>query len=506
MLSEILASQHEQFTSLAEAWLSIGATTFSVWEDEMLLAYWSKQGKPEGATLEAPIQFGAKTLGQLQVTGSFDQEKKTRLQTEANLISQLLKQEDDLDSLTAELVESQDQLLALYSLTQSTRNQLNVEQMLASLVKETIRPVKAEAAFIALEVEAGQILIEQAPAIAADEILVNFSRQVQATGGEELIPIGALPSLALDNIANLFLTPIVIQGQVQAVLGLFLSQSTTVLSPQLKMARAIAEFAGAQIENALLHQQTLKQAQIQTELELAASIQLQLLPQMPPGVPGLDLAAGSKPALQVGGDFYDFIHQMGWPCTLVVGDISGKAMSAALLMAMTRTVIRSKANLLPTPTPDEVLGYANEIMYNDFTEVGMFATAFAGYYSPKMRRLIYANAGHSPVIYCPAGGSAQLLQADGPAMGVLPISLSENQIISFQPNDLLVVATDGFCDARNPNGDMFGYDRLLQLVEEVAMNPSEAIVDSLFDRVSQFSDGCTQDDDQTVLVVKGEAV
>ena len=153
--------------------------------------------------------------------------------------------------------------------------------------------------------------------------------------------------------------------------------------------------------------------------------------------------------LQVGGDFYDFLHLDGRPFTFTVGDISGKGLPAALLMAMTRTVIRAKVHDAPTPTPEHVVGRSNKELYDDFTEVNMFATVFVGQYQPLNREMLYANAGHSPVIYCPAGGKARLLKADGTAVGILPTSLSENQRLIFRPGDVLVVATDGLNEAHN---------------------------------------------------------
>jgi sigma-B regulation protein RsbU (phosphoserine phosphatase) len=171
-----------------------------------------------------------------------------------------------------------------------------------------------------------------------------------------------------------------------------------------------------------------------------------------------------------------------------------------------RTAIRSKASALPTPTPEVVIGYSNELMYDDFTEVGMFATLFISRYDPQKRELLYANAGHSPVIYCPAGGFAKLLEADGPAMGVLPISLSEDQPLAFNPGDVLVVATDGFNEASDPQGELFGYTRLLRIVETVAHKSAGEIAGVLFESVRAFSTGHRQDDDQTLLVIKGVAV
>jgi sigma-B regulation protein RsbU (phosphoserine phosphatase) len=180
-------------------------------------------------------------------------------------------------------------------------------------------------------------------------------------------------------------------------------------------------------------------------------------------------------------------------------------MSAALLMTMTRTAIHSKAGFMPKPTPEMVMRNSNEDLYEDFIQVGMFATAFIGQYQPHNQKLLYANAGHSPVVYCPAGGRAQLLEADSTPIGVLTISLCKNHVVTMQPGDVLIVATDGFSEARNPEDEMFGYDRLLQLAEASAKKSARAIAEAFFEAVDRFGVGRPQDDDQTLVVIKGVA-
>jgi len=471
MLAEILASKREQLNILAQAWLTTDTATFSIWNKAKVLAHWPPDRLPGRADLAAPLKVGEEAVGELRVTGFEGPEAQARLNAEAAIIAQLIRQEEDLDGLTAELIESQDQLLALYDLTQTTRSQLDITQLLGPLVSEAIRLIKAEGAFVVLQMSGPEWLVELQPAgLTEHTLLIDFFRQVQSREQELLLSADDPAGLPLSDVTNLFMAPIIVEKRIQAVLGLFLNQPAVSLSPQLKLARAIASFAGAQIENALMHQKILGQTRMQTELELAARIQLQLLPTTPPHLPGLELYASSKPAWQVGGDYYDFVYREGWPCTFAVGDVSGKGMSAAMLMAMMRTAIRSKASALPTPTPEVVIGYSNELMY------------------------------------CPAGGFAKLLEADGPAMGVLPISLSEDQPLDFNPGDVLVVATDGFNEASDPQGELFGYTRLLRIVETVAHKSAGEIAGVLFESVRAFSTGHRQDDDQTLLVIKGVAV
>lgn len=505
MLLDTLDSFKNQLEMLAQTWLAEGAQSFSLWENGTLSAFWPTNNLPTKNGVSAPIKVNGQTFGQLWLSGLESPQAKTRLKTEANLLSQLLQLEDELDSLTAELIEAQDQLVALYNVTHSARSHLDLNDALWSLVQEVKRLTKAKGTFVMLNVKNQTALVEQTPSSLIQKPTLEYLLQeASATKNEMLLYDKDIPGGLPPKTSCLFIRPIPVTENASAILGVFFNQSASLLSPHLKLTRAIAEYAGSQIENALLHESLLEQARTRTELEVAARIQLQLLPSDPPYVPGLELAAGSRPALQVGGDFYDFIYETDHPFTFVLGDVAGKGMSAALLMAISRTVIRSKTKFKPMPTPDTILTFANEELYDDFTEVGMFATVFVGQYNPEQSRLTFANAGHSPVIYCPAGGEARILEADGPAMGVLPMSLSECQELPFQTGDVLIIATDGFSEASNPDGVMFGYTLLCNLVETIATKSAKEISDTLFDTINNFGANRPQDDDQTVIVIKGK--
>jgi sigma-B regulation protein RsbU (phosphoserine phosphatase) len=271
--------------------------------------------------------------------------------------------------------------------------------------------------------------------------------------------------------------------------------------PELRLVHAIVEHGGTQVENVLLYEQTLRQARLQAEMELARGVQVNLLPKHAPTVAGLELWGDSKPASQVGGDFYDFVNNGTQPFTFAAGDVSGKGLPAALLMAMTRAVIRAYLQARPELAPDALISRTNGALYGDFTQVGMFATLFVAQYNRGAEEVLYANAGHSPVVYCPSGGRARLLVADGAPLGIAPASFSSNQRLRLSAGDVLVIATDGFSEAWNTSQEMFGYDRLLALVEANAAYPATEIGQKLYRAVTQFS--TTRSDDQTLIVVKG---
>jgi sigma-B regulation protein RsbU (phosphoserine phosphatase) len=119
--------------------------------------------------------------------------------------------------------------------------------------------------------------------------------------------------------------------------------------------------------------------------------------------------------------------------------------------------------------------------------------------------LLYANAGHAPVIYRPFDGKPELLRADSTAIGILPVCNCRNKSLTMRPGDLLVVATDGFSDARNSRDEAFDIERLIDLVDHLASQTACEIADAMFETVDRFGGGRNQDDDQTLVVIKGAA-
>jgi len=242
---------------------------------------------------------------------------------------------------------------------------------------------------------------------------------------------------------------------------------------------------------------------LQSEIAIAANIQAQLLPQTLPQIKGLDIFTYSHQMEQVGGDFYDFFSCTADPFTFIIADVSGKGLPAAFLATIAYTTFRHITNTLPTIDPQALLAQMNEKLYENLSTAGMFTTAFTGCYDPDARRLLYANAGHSPVIYCPQGGPAVLLEADATGLGILPSCGCQNNDLLLRPQDVLLAGTDGLNESFNAHGEMFGYKRLLNAVETLAPHSSHQIGTELLNMISHFTQGERQSDDQTLIVLKG---
>lgn len=402
--------------------------------------------------------------------------------------------EEELEALTAELVELQDQLLALYALSRVLRGQLEVRPLLETLVHEAVRLVKARGGFALLR-RPGQ-----------PEVLVTS----QGLGLEPQILWGDFERLRGESEVVLahrggtvMLIPIQVRGELAAALGLLARPGIGFGAPERKLASAIATQAGAQIESVLLHQEALRRARLELESELARRVQAELTPAVPTGLSGLEVFAESRSALAVGGDFYDFEVGLGG-LFCVLGDVAGKGIPAALLVAMTRALVRSALRARPGSAPAAILAAANASLYHDYSKLGLFSTVVAARVEPERRRLWVANAGHAPVIYRPAGARARLLPADGLPVGVLEVWEGGSVELPLGPGDLFVAATDGFTEA-NPAGksEHFGHDRLLGLVNTYSALGAAELGRALFEASDRFSGGAEPADDRTLLVLRG---
>jgi sigma-B regulation protein RsbU (phosphoserine phosphatase) len=517
MIEPIFASRRELFDAhralldqLARAWLDAGATGFAIWCDDAPAIAWQADAR---AGIRAPIE----NIGELRVSGINAPNAAQRLHADAALIARALELENNLEQMTGELVETQDQLLALYDLTRATRSMLDVRELIETACLAAARLVNTAAGVGWVALGNDQFIIAQQPRAAfADDFLAALFKQLRplerATALDANDPMvsrviarATVFEWGRANLHNLIFVPISVRGVRAAGIGLLNKISGRFASPDLKLASAIAEQIGALIESALLYQETLRQAKLQNELDLAARIQLGLLPRATPTIAGLDIYSCSRPASQVGGDFFDHLIRPDQLFDFTVGDVAGKGVSAALLMATAFTIIRSATRFMPSPNPAAILRRVNVDLYDELSDLGMFITVFRGQYDRATRELTYANAGHAPVLYCPVGEPARLLIADGTALGILPTGDWQNYTLNFGVGDVLLIATDGFSDARNTREDMFGYERLLRLLETSRHLSAREIGARLFDAINTFSNARAQDDDQTMIVLEGVA-
>jgi phosphoserine phosphatase RsbU/P len=236
------------------------------------------------------------------------------------------------------------------------------------------------------------------------------------------------------------------------------------------------------------------------ELEIAHEIQESFLPHEMPQLAGYDIYAINLPAREVGGDFYDFIPISEGKIGITIADVSGKSVSAALFMAVSRTVLRAKA--MGNSDAAEVIKDANTLIASD-SESGMFVTLFYAILDLKKRTMDYVNAGHNPpVMFIRKTGYLECLTTEGIALGAMDTIEPEEKKINLESGDVIVFYTDGVTEAIDNKGELFGEERLYELVKSSNNLSAKDMVDKINESVREFSQDQSQFDDITLMVLK----
>jgi sigma-B regulation protein RsbU (phosphoserine phosphatase) len=239
---------------------------------------------------------------------------------------------------------------------------------------------------------------------------------------------------------------------------------------------------------------------LDSELSIASRIQQSFLPQRAPQTQQVELAAIMRPARHVGGDFYDYFTLNDHSLALALGDVSGKGIPAALFMATTRTLLKAVAHR--TAQPGQALTQVNAMLRQENREL-MFATLFFGLLNPQTGELAYANASHLPPLLVSANGSISEIPKSGNLMlGAISGHTYRTLQTTMPPESKLIVFSDGITEARNHAGDLFGSQRLREIVSELGPSNAQATLDHIIAAVEAFTRGRVQADDWTLLVAR----
>lgn len=243
----------------------------------------------------------------------------------------------------------------------------------------------------------------------------------------------------------------------------------------------------------------IEKERLESELDLAREIQTRLLPREAPVVPRTELAGLSVPARQVGGDYFDFLPLSGNRIGLMVADVSGKGVPAALLMSSFRASLLSLD--LDRDGPAATLARLNAFLYHS-VEPGRFVTAFLAVLDPATGRLLYSNAGHNPPLLIKTDLDTHFLREGGLVLGLFGNSRYRQAEVRLDPADLLVLYTDGVTEAADEDDDMWGEERFYSLLCRHREHSCRDIVGMVLDEVSSFSGRQGQTDDITLVIVR----
>jgi serine phosphatase RsbU (regulator of sigma subunit)/predicted ester cyclase len=246
-----------------------------------------------------------------------------------------------------------------------------------------------------------------------------------------------------------------------------------------------------------LEQEMRERERIEQELRVAQRIQQALLPKATPEPGGWKISQHYQPAREVGGDFYDFLELADGRLGVVIGDVSGKGIAAALVMTGARSVLRAVAQGGGS-APGRALAEANEVLCSDIPP-NMFITCFYGILDPSSGAFAYANAGHNLPCCGRKGGLVVELRATGMPLGLLPGMRYEENDTVLAPGECTVFYSDGLIEAHDPKGEMFGSPRLRNLIAEHPRGGT-ALTGFLLDELERFVDGVGEQEDDITLV------
>lgn len=312
----------------------------------------------------------------------------------------------------------------------------------------------------------------------------------------------------LDSLSAELLLPLSGRDQLMGVMTLGPKRSEEPYTPSdLRLLESVATQTGLALEIGNLARslasEAMKRERIDREIEVAREVQERLFPQEFPAIDGVTVAGHCRPQQGIGGDYYDVFMLGDDRIGLAIGDVSGKGISAALLMASLRASLRGMTLDAPQDLA-VVIEKVNRLVY-EASATNRYATFFFATYCASTRELVYVNAGHNaPFLVRRVGEEFQVqrLEAGGPVVGLLSFATYEEQRLTLQPGDLLLAYTDGISEAMTLEDEEWGEERMLAAAQTLPDGSAHDVLDHLFAEADRFTGNAPQFDDMTLLVMK----
>jgi sigma-B regulation protein RsbU (phosphoserine phosphatase) len=316
---------------------------------------------------------------------------------------------------------------------------------------------------------------------------------------------GTAPSGLLPGATYLLGLPIAVENEPKGLLVVGDKESRRGVGPFLPSDRRtlalFANQAAIALENARLHREALERERLEREMHLAAEIQRQILPKGAPAVPGYQLAGWNRPARQVGGDYYDLLALPDGRVELVVGDVSGKGIPAALMVSTLHSALRlllEEAGFGPS-----LLERLNRHILES-SMANKFITLLMAELEPWTGLLRYLNAGHNPGFLVRSNGRVEELSSSGVPLGLLPNSRYQPRELMVEPGDIVCFYSDGITEAESIDEQEFGTERLIGILRKHQGFTLQEVLETLQGAVTRFAVGKPQYDDQTVVLLRRE--
>jgi serine phosphatase RsbU (regulator of sigma subunit)/anti-sigma regulatory factor (Ser/Thr protein kinase) len=436
-----------------------------------------------------------------------------------DLQRRLADAETALTEMTTELAANYESLVAVFRYSSELGAQTDLKEFSHRLLRDLVQIAEADGAVLRLLSADGkklQTLLalpeKNSAALAPVALVEDCLKSVETRAAHKRQDIWFSPEEPLDQndplraampVGNGICHAFYVADQLvgTATLGR-LAANRPFTAAQVNLLHTFVDFLAIQIVNARLLDERTATRVTRRELEIAAEIQRSLLPAQLPACRPFALAAACQSALQVGGDFYDAIPAGDGAVLLVIADVMGKGVPAALFAAVLRSTIRSMRHWFAQP--GELLGAANKILFPDLSRVDMFITAKLVFLDPQRGGMISASAGHSALLLCGAGTEKSAPERSGVPLGIDPDTIYRQTVNALPPGAAALLYTDGLSEARNAGGELLGEQNLRRLlVESVAQSPdAESAKNLLLDRLAEFRGHAPLTDDQTLILIR----
>jgi serine phosphatase RsbU (regulator of sigma subunit) len=301
---------------------------------------------------------------------------------------------------------------------------------------------------------------------------------------------------------SMLTVPLLSHGKLIGVLHATKDYQNAFDQDDIDVMTTFADHVSIAIENSRLITKSIERERLHQEMMVAQRMQKRLLPQTLPNLSMVEFAAVSESSMEVGGDYYDIINLSDGKIGIVVGDVSGKGVSAAFYMSEVKGIVMSLSRICATPR--ELLSRANETLLETL-EKNMFISAIYGMLDVRSAELTLARAGHCPVIYM-SNNSVELIRSTGIGLGLTNstqfMEATEERAIKLNPGDMCIFYTDGITESRNAEMEEYGYERLMQIAGKCAHCSAEQMKEHILTSVQTFIGEGTYNDDVTLIVMK----
>lgn len=464
------------------------------------------------------VNLGNVVLRYLQAaTGNFEMaDSKTALKTAGTLM--ISSDELNLERYRQKVRERADAAVAsellptINEVASSLIAHVPLAELAQLLLRRIVQAVPAERGALLLRADKGQGALEiHARHGYHEDVQVRISRTIvdaAVDGHQAILTVDAqsderfeqAQSIMMQGIRSVLCVPISSESGVIGLIYLDHRIVNEVFSETtLRLVGLIANLAAVKIENCWLLEDQNEKRRMEEQLAVGAQIQRGLLPASAPELPGYDLAGLNRSCFEIGGDYYDFLRKEDGRMGLVIADISGKGVAAALLMAVLQASIRALVHTVDGPA--DLMTRLNRALVEN-TPDNRFATVFYAELDPQSHRLEYASGGHNPCLLWTPKSGIQTLDSSGPIVGLVSRASYTSRVVEVPVGATLMLYTDGVTELLTEQGDEFGVEPLLDILAGSGGAGAHEVIDRVHDRMHSYIGSDRFDDDSTLVVIR----